>query len=185
MGRFVEKKGYSYSLRALALLRARRPDLSFMLNIVGDGPLRSEIEAEVSALDLHDVVHFHGSLAHSDALALLDKAAIFILPSITSKSGDMEGIPVSLMEAMARSVPVISTRHSGIPELVEDGISGLLTPERDVPALAAAVERLIDQQQLRAEYGHAGRRKVVAQFNRRSLGMRLSDLYRALMPQAT
>ena len=183
IGRFVEKKGHQYTLRALAVLRARRPDLPISFDLIGDGPLKSQMIAEAGALGLDEVVTFHGALEHSDTLALLNRASIFVLPSVTSADGDMEGIPVSLMEAMARGMPVISTYHSGIPELVEDGQSGLLVPERDTNALALAMEQMIDGAPDWTRYGMAARHKVEAEFNRRALGQRLVEIYRFLLPQ--
>jgi colanic acid/amylovoran biosynthesis glycosyltransferase len=87
------------------------------------------------------------------------------------------------MEAMARGMPVISTYHSGIPELVEDGVSGFLVPERDVVALAGAIQRTINSAPRWPEIGQAGRRTVETNFNRRTLGLHLIETYRALLPQ--
>lgn len=183
VGRLVEKKGHAYTLRALAELRRVRRDLSVTLDIVGEGELMDALKAEAAELHLEDLVKFHGGLPHSRTLALLEDADVFILPSVTAGDGDMEGIPVSLMEAMARGMPVISTYHSGIPELVEDGVSGFLVPERDVPALAAAVQRAIDSAHKWPEIGRAGRRMVEHEFNRRKLGRRLIEHYGRLLPQ--
>lgn len=183
VGRLVEKKGHAYTLQALAELRRERPDLSVTLDIVGEGELTQSLRREVAALRLDDIVTFHGGLPHGETLALLDEAAVFVLPSVTAGDGDMEGIPVSLMEAMARGMPVISTYHSGIPELVEDGVSGFLVPERDVAALARAIARTIDSAARWPEIGRAGRRVVESDFNRRTLGLRLIEHYRNLLPQ--
>jgi colanic acid/amylovoran biosynthesis glycosyltransferase len=183
VGRLVEKKGHAYTLRALAHLRRARPNLSATLDIVGEGELMDALKQEAAELHLDDVVTFHGGLPHDQTLALLDEAAIFILPSVTAEDGDMEGIPVSLMEAMARGMPVISTYHSGIPELVEDGVNGFLVPERDVAALAGAIQRTIDSASRWPEIGQAGRRTVENNFNRRKLGLHLIETYRALLLQ--
>ncbi len=183
VGRLVEKKGHAYTLRALAHLRQARPELSVTLDIVGDGELTDALKGEAAALRIDDIVRFHGGLPHAQTLALLEEAEIFILPSVTAGDGDMEGIPVSLMEAMARGMPVISTYHSGIPELVEDGVSGFLVPERDVAALAGAIARTIDSAPRWPEIGRAGRRTVEDNFNRRKLGLRLLEHYRGLAPQ--
>jgi len=121
---------------------------------------------------------------HAQTLALLEGAEIFILPSVTAGDGDMEGIPVSLMEAMARGMPVISTYHSGIPELVEDGVSGFLVPERDVVALARAIQRTVENGSTWPEIGRAGRCIVEDNFNRRKLGLRLIEHYRNLLSLA-
>jgi len=183
IGRLVEKKGHAHTLRAFARLRRDRPDLAVTFEIVGEGDLKDALEKEASDLGLTDVVTFHGGLPHGETLAVLNEAAIFILPSVTSKDGDMEGIPVSLMEAMARGIPVISTYHSGIPELVQDGVSGLLVPERDDDALAKAIERMIDSAPTWPEIGRASRRIIEEEFDRRKLGRRLIEYYQDLLPR--
>jgi colanic acid/amylovoran biosynthesis glycosyltransferase len=180
IGRLVEKKGHTHTLRALAQLLRKQPDLSLSLDIIGEGDLEHTLKKEASDLGLSDVVTFRGGLPHAETLALLDQASIFILPSLTSKSGDMEGIPVSLMEAMAHGIPVISTYHSGIPELVEDGVSGLLVPEGDDIALMRAIERMIEVASHWAETGRAGRETIVADFNRQALSRRLIEYYTGL-----
>ena len=177
IGRFVEKKGHFHSIRAVAKLKAMRPDLKVSLLFVGDGPLRSQAEALVQALGLSDSVDFRGGLQHASALELLAESDAFILPSVTAADGDMEGVPVSLMEAMALQKPVISTWHSGIPELVEHEKNGLLVPEHDVDALAGAIVLLADNPSLRVRFGLSGRSKVEQSFNARRLGKRLRELY--------
>jgi len=183
IGRLVEKKGHAHTLRALSRLRRTRPDLALKFEVVGEGDLQVALEKEASDLGLTDVVTFHGGLPHSETLEILNEAMIFILPSVTGKNGDMEGIPVSLMEAMARGIPVISTYHSGIPELVQDGVSGFLVPEGDDDALARAIERTIDSAPEWPEIGRASRRMVEEEFDRRKLGLRLIEHYRDLMPR--
>ncbi|HEX6118114.1 MAG TPA: glycosyltransferase [Dongiaceae bacterium] len=183
IGRLVEKKGHTHTMRALAQLRRRRPDLAVTLDIVGEGDLKGALEKEAAELGLTDVLEFHGGLPHKETLALLNDASIFILPSVTGDDGDMEGIPVSLMEAMARGIPVISTYHSGIPELIEDGVNGFLVPERDDEALARSIERTIDSAPRWPEIGRAGRRTIEIDFNRQTLGRRLIEHYRDLLPR--
>ena len=108
---------------------------------------------------------------------MLASATAMVLPSVTSRDGQMEGIPVALMEAMAAGVPVVSTQLSGIPELVRDGVTGLLVPERDPAALAGAMERLAINPGLGARLAEAGRRAVRDDFNRgRNVG-RLVELF--------
>lgn len=183
VGRLVEKKGHIYTLRALARLREQNPALSITLDIVGDGPLLDTLRHGAFALQVDDIVVFHGGLSHNRTLALLDHAAIFVLPSVTAEDGDMEGIPVSLMEAMARGLVVISTFHSGIPELIEDGVNGFLVPEKDTAALANAIEQCVKNARIWPDLLRAGRRTVEAKFDRRKLGDRLIELYRGLLLQ--
>lgn len=176
-GRLIEKKGHSYTLEALALLRQRRPELSFTLDIVGDGPDEPMLKAEACRLGLDGLVRFHGGLPHQRTLDLLQQASIFVLPSVTAANGDMEGIPVAIMEAMAVGLPVISTFHSGIPELVEDGVSGRLVPERNAEALANAIASMLVEPETWSCYGRAGRKKIEQEFNRHVLSTHLADLY--------
>jgi len=176
-GRLIEKKGHTYTLQALALLKRSRPELAFTLDIVGEGPDEAALKAETARLGLEAVVRFHGGLPHQRTLELLRNAAIFVLPSVTAADGDMEGIPVSIMEAMALGLPVVSTFHSGIPELVEDGVSGRLVPERDPEALAAAIASVVATPGQWVAFARAGRRKIEQAFNRRVLNAQLKDLY--------
>lgn len=180
VGRMVEKKGHAIALQALALLRKRRPEPVISLDMVGNGPLQESLRAQVRANGLEDVVNFLGALSHPRALEAIRNADAFVLPSRTATDGDMEGIPVVLMEAMAMGKPVVSTRHSGIPELVEDGTSGLLADENDPAGIAAAMERLIDDAGFGARLGMAGRRKVLAEFDAATQGERLRELYASL-----
>jgi colanic acid/amylovoran biosynthesis glycosyltransferase len=151
------------------------------LQFVGDGPLLPEAQALVQTLGLSGIVEFRGGLEHGSALALLAQSDAFILPSITASDGNMEGVPVSIMEAMALQKPVISTWHSGIPELVEHGVSGLLVPEQDVETLSRAIEVLADNPAERARLGAAGRVKVERSFNASTLGNELRAVYAALI----
>ena len=134
-----EKKGHRFLLEALArggpvLGRVR-------LDLVGSGKLRESLEEMASALGVADRVRFFGSLPEHEVAAMLRRADMFLLPSVVDSTGDMEGIPVALMEAMACGIPVISSRLSGIPELVVDGSTGLLVDPGDVAGIARAIEK--------------------------------------------
>jgi colanic acid/amylovoran biosynthesis glycosyltransferase len=177
VGRMVEKKGHAIALQALGLLNQRRPDLAIRLELVGEGPLQECLRTQVRAAGLENYVTFRGALNHRRALEAIRQADVFVLPSRTAGDGDMEGIPVVLMEAMAMGKPVVSTRHSGIPELVEDGASGLLADENDPSGIAAAMERLADEPDLRIRLGLEGRRTVLAEFDAATQGERLRGLY--------
>ncbi|HEX9050134.1 MAG TPA: glycosyltransferase, partial [Anaeromyxobacter sp.] len=133
-------KGHAVLLDACRLLRDRGVRARVLL--VGDGELRRRLAARVASDGLAGTVELLGARPHEEIPALLAGATAMVLPSVRARDGQMEGIPVALMEAMAAGVPVIATRLSGIPELVEDGASGLLVPERDAAALAGAMARL-------------------------------------------
>jgi glycosyltransferase involved in cell wall biosynthesis len=157
-------KGHAVLLDAIALLRARGMTLRVVL--VGDGPLRGALEAQAARLGIGDAVDLRGALPHEEIPGLLAAATAVVLPSVTQSDGQMEGIPVALMEAMAAGVPVVSTRLSGIPELVRDGEGGLLVPERDPAALADAMARLATDASLAARLAAGARRIVERDFDR-------------------
>jgi glycosyltransferase involved in cell wall biosynthesis len=170
-----EYKGHAVLLDAVRLLRARLPAARVVL--VGDGELRGALERRIAREGLSGAVELRGALPHQEIPAVLAGATAMVLPSVTSRDGQMEGIPVALMEALAAGVPVVSTRLSGIPELVRDGETGLLVPERDPGALAAAMERLARDPALCASLAEEGRRAVRERFDRgRNVG-RLAALF--------
>jgi colanic acid/amylovoran/stewartan biosynthesis glycosyltransferase WcaL/AmsK/CpsK len=140
VGRLVEKKGARFLAQAVALLAVRQ--IPVELELIGDGPMHHELEKFVASQSLEKHVLLHGRRDKAYIQEALARADVFALPSITAADGDQEGIPVSLMEAMASGVPCLSTLHSGIPELIDDGQSGWLVPERDVAALADRLARI-------------------------------------------
>ena len=129
VARLVEKKGIAYLCDAVAQLAWRQVPVE--LEVIGDGPLQADLERFVAAKSLEGRIHIRGRRDKAYVQAALARADVFALPSVTAVDGDQEGIPVSLMEAMASGVPCLSTMHSGIPELIQDGRSGWLVPERD------------------------------------------------------
>ena len=171
IGRLEEIKGFPYLLQAVRLLRDR--GVSVRCDIVGDGRLRRELVGLIEALDLHDAVVLRGAVSQEGIRALLYAAGVFVLPSIVTKRGDRDGIPVALMEAMACGLPVVSTRVSGIPELVADGVHGLLVEPCAAAPLADATHSLIVDQDLRARLTTAARRQIEENFNVDSEATRL------------
>jgi glycosyltransferase involved in cell wall biosynthesis len=167
-------KGHPYLLDACALLGKR--GVPFRLRLVGDGEDRGAIEEQISALGLGDAVELLGAQPRDRVAALLREADVSVLPSVVTASGKKEGLPVVLMEALAMEVPVVATDISGIPELVEDGRSGLLVPERDSEALAAALERVWRDPAAARAMAAAGREKVLAEFDLRRNTAELRDL---------
>jgi colanic acid/amylovoran biosynthesis glycosyltransferase len=138
--RLIEKKGLSVSLRAFALLLKTHPQAR--LTIAGEGPLRSRLTEEASSLGISGHVDFVGFLDQTALLDLYRRSHIFVHPSETTLSGDREGLPNSMLEAMATGLPVVSTHHSGIPEAVVHGASGYLAPEKDDNAVYEGLLKL-------------------------------------------
>ncbi len=156
-------KGHAWLVEACRLLAAR--GVPFELSLVGDGPERKALEAQVASAGLQDRVTLLGNRPHGEVKALLDASDVMVMPSVTTPAGMMDGIPVALMEAMAAGMPVVSTRVSGIPELVKDGETGLLAPEKDAAALADALERLHREPELGRRLAEAARQHVVESYN--------------------
>ena len=180
IGRMTEKKGHRFTIQAFSQLASRRPDLDLSLDIVGNGPLFDDMRSLAEGSGHPDRIQFHGGLPHQEIKRLLDEAHIFVLPSVTAADGDMEGIPVSIMEAMAMGLPVISTRHSGIPELVADGSSGRLVEEKDVPALSSAMEELASSPDLIGTMGSKGRMIIEQGYNEQSQARSLKQALQQL-----
>jgi glycosyltransferase involved in cell wall biosynthesis len=162
IGRLVAFKGFEYLIDACADL-ARR-GLEFSCEIIGDGPLRGDLEARIRRLKLSDRVHLLGSLSQGAVLEKLRAADIFALASVTDKQGASDVFPTVIIEAMAAARPIVSTRLAGIPESVVNGETGLLVPPEDTMALAEALTRLIEDAKLRLHYGRAGRARIEQHF---------------------
>ena len=159
-------KGHEVLIDALARLRDR--DVPFECVLVGEGVERAAIEEQLRRLDLAERVSLVGALRSGDVLGIVRTADVVVLSSVVAGSGQMEGIPVALMEALACEVPVVASRLSGTPELVIDGETGLLVDAGDADALADAIERLSRDPALRRRLGGAGRAHVVAEFSERA-----------------
>ena len=155
-GRFVEKKGFSHAIRVLGRLSTRFP--AARLVIVGDGPLRARLEAEARAEGLMDRIELPGWLPHAEALALMGKADLFLGTSVAAASGDVEGIPNVLKEAMAAGAPVVAFDHSGVSDLVVDGETGFLVAEGDESAMADRAARILARDGSAAGMGARARR---------------------------
>jgi glycosyltransferase involved in cell wall biosynthesis len=179
VGRLMAIKGFDTLVRAAAVMRDR--GAGFRCVIVGDGPDRKDLEELIDRHRLRGLVAMEGERTPQEVLAMMARARVFALPSRPAgkRSGVMDGIPVSLMEAMAIGVPVISCAVSGIPELVEDGKTGLLVPPNDPRALAAAIERLLGDEGLASSLVHAARKKVEREFNIARNVDRLVEVFRA------
>ncbi|MEY2483624.1 MAG: hypothetical protein QOK24_2152 [Verrucomicrobiota bacterium] len=169
VGRLVEKKGTKVLIDALARIAGAK------LAIIGDGPLRKTLERQ--ARELGERVRFLGELPADDVARWMRRASVLAAPSLTAVDGDAEGLPNVVVEAAASGLPVVGTRHSGIPEAVEDGITGFLVPEGDAEALAARLAEVLTSESLRRDMGAAARRLAERKFSRQMLTERLESIY--------
>ncbi|AGF78532.1 glycosyltransferase [Desulfocapsa sulfexigens DSM 10523] len=179
VGRLVGKKGYEFLLRACGVLKANAID--FHLNIVGDGLYLNQLQRLCASLELESVVTFHGFQPYEKMPTFFQEADIFIMPCVVHSSGDRDGIPTVLMEALLHYVPVITTSVSGIPELIEDGVSGVLVPEKDPNAIVDAVTLLITEKQKAWDMADRGNRKVLELFNAEKNHKKILDLYNSYL----
>ncbi len=179
VGRLVEKKGHKYAINAIANVISKYKNIKYI--IAGDGPLKRDLEYQVESLGVSNYVEFLGAVDEDEVLKLYHQAHIFILPSITARDGDREGQALVLQEAQAVGLPVISTRHNGIPEGVLDGKSGFLVLEKDVDALADRLEYLIEHPEIWPKMGRAGRKFVEAHYGIDKLNNRLVEIYQKLL----
>lgn len=162
--RLIEKKGVDTLIRAAARLKQRGVD--FVLQIAGSGPLETELRGLAAELGLQSSqVNFLGAMPHARVSEFIRALDVFVLPCRLDRNGDMDGIPVAMMEAMAVGVPVVSTYLSGIPELVNDTETGLLVQPDDPDELANAIARVIDEDELKHRLVEGAIRKVEAEFS--------------------
>lgn len=179
IARLVEKKGVAFAIEAVSRLLSRGDKIQY--TVVGDGVLRENLQQLIEGMGIERQVKLLGWKTHEAVKMLLEEAHVLVAPSLTSDSGDQEGIPNAIKEAMATGLPVISTFHSGIPELVTDGVSGLLLPERDAVSIADALAYLIRHPEICKKMGEEGRRQVELKFDTNSLNKKLGELYLKVM----
>lgn len=169
IGRLVEKKGTADLLAALASIAGVR------LIVIGDGPLRAQLQRQAGALGVK--AQFLGAQDAGEVAEWMRRATLLVAPSVTARDGDAEGLPNVVVEGAASGIPVIATRHSGIPEAVEDGQTGFLVKEGDRAGLAARIGTLLDSADLRREMGFAARALAVERFDRVRQADRLEAIY--------
>jgi colanic acid/amylovoran biosynthesis glycosyltransferase len=179
IARLVEKKGVEYGIRAVAKVLKRHPEIEY--KIVGDGPLRNSLHRLIDSLGAGENIKLVGWKDQAEIGQFLQGSDVLLAPSITPESGDEEGTPVVIMEAFAQGVPVVSTYHAGIPEVVKDGKSGFLVAERDVDALADKLEKSLEDPQLRLTMGRSGRAFVEEEYDIDKLNDRLVKIYQQLL----
>jgi glycosyltransferase involved in cell wall biosynthesis len=173
VGRLIEKKGFDTLLRAAGVLRSKGFD--FRVRIAGDGPLWPALQRLVNELDLGENVRFVGPLTEQELEHQYAQATVFVLPCRVGADGNRDGLPNTLLEAMARALPVVSTTLASVQEAVSDGEHGLLVAPDDASALADALARLLGDPNLRRQLGSAARSRVAQEYDRSALAPRVFD----------
>jgi colanic acid/amylovoran biosynthesis glycosyltransferase len=181
VGRLVPKKGLGFGLEALARLV---DDVSWNLRVVGTGELEDDLRTRARTLGIEDRIEFLGGLGSDEVAREMSRADLLLAPSLTDESGNEEGIPVVLMEAMASGLPVVSTRHSGIPELIDDGTSGFLADEGSSESLCSTLHRALDERARWPALAERARSAVEREFNIDRLTGDLEQHYREVMDGA-
>jgi colanic acid/amylovoran biosynthesis glycosyltransferase len=183
VGSLLLKKGQHHLLRALKRLNDSRPDLDFRVTLVGDGPMEKELKGMVVDYKWHDRVDFAGHVPHEDP-KLLDyyrSADVFVHFSTTGPKGHKEGIPGTIVEAMASGLPVVSTRHAGIPEVISSGQHGLLLEENDLDGLTKTLIRLLEDSPLRSRLGKAAAKRALSELNLEVKTQELERIYSSVI----
>lgn len=171
IGRLVEKKGFADLIDACAILDRRQR--AFDCRIIGTGMLRDSLQARITRLNLEHRIELVGPRPQREVIGEVRNAAVLAAPCIVASDGDRDGLPNVIQEALALGTPVVSTAVAGIAEVVRDGDTGLIVPQHDPPALAAAIERLFEDPSLRVRIATRARRLIEAEFdNRRTSAQR-------------
>ena len=178
VGRLIEKKGFGDLVEACRLLRDR--GLDFRCEIIGEGPLEAALRAQTAAARLTNLVSLPGPLPQEEVLARLARSRVFALPCVAETGGGMDNLPTVIMEAMAASLPVVSTPIGGVPEMVEEGVTGWLLPEHQPAALAAALGPLLNDRDLARSLGEAGRARAEKLFGIENSARSLRALFHRL-----
>ena len=174
-GRLIEKKGLPVTFRAFSTFLKQHPNATLM--IAGEGPLLPELQNFARELRIADRVSFTGFISQEQLREIYYRSHVFLHPSQTGRDGNQEGIPNSMLEAMATGLPVFATEHGGIPEAIESGVSGVLVPERDHEALAHALLDAAQDPGFLSRIGHAGADAVRKNFDRQQQAQRLEEIY--------
>jgi glycosyltransferase involved in cell wall biosynthesis len=174
VGRLTEKKGVFTLLQAMA--HVWRRDKNVRLVVIGSGPLKEPMERMLREIPFNNVF-FAGKQTPEEVREWMSVSSLLCQPSQTAANGDSEGLPIVICEALAMTLPVVSTRHSGIPEAVVHGVSGFLSAERDALEIAANINRLLADKELAAQMGRAGRDYVMANLNLKKQSAKLETLY--------
>jgi len=176
VGRLVEKKGVADLIDACRLLADRGCD--FVCRIIGDGELDAALRDQIRRLDLQPQVEMLGPRPQAEVIQLVQGAAVLAVPCVVGADGNRDGLPTVLLEAMALGTPCVSTDVTGIPEVVHHGHTGLIVPQHDAPALAAALERLLLDSELRVTLASRARRLIEQNFQIHNNAAQLRALFR-------
>ncbi|KAB2877962.1 glycosyltransferase [bacterium] len=179
IGRLVEKKGFEFGIRAFASVVHRGIDAR--LHIIGEGELRSHLEKVTQDMNISDKVCFEGTLPHDRVIDFLRNSSVLLAPSVVAANQDRDGGLTSAKEASACAIPVIGSIHGGIPDIVEDGVTGFLVKEKDVDALSARLFTLLKDENLRAALGKNGRKKMENEYDIRKCNEQLEAIYDSLI----
>lgn len=182
-GRLIEKKGIEYGIRAVAKVITQHPNLNIEYNIIGVGCLQDYLQELIHSLNMSGKINLLGRKNQQEIIEILNTSHIFIAPSVTAKDGNQDAPVNTLKEAMAMGLPVIASLHGGIPELVQDNISGFLVPERDADAIAEKIMYLIEHQDVWLKIGKAARSFVEEHYEINKLNDQLVEIYQKLIPQ--
>jgi glycosyltransferase involved in cell wall biosynthesis len=174
-GRLIEKKGLPVTLRAFAVFLGKYPNAT--LTIAGEGPLRDELEKLARELKIERSISFTGFISQEEVRDIYYRSHIFLHPSQTGHDGNQEGIPNSMLEAMASGLPVFATRHGGIPEAIENGVSGVLVPERDYKTLTRVLLNAAEDPVFLSQIARTGAEVVRKNFDLRAEAQRLEEIY--------
>ncbi|MBN1795977.1 MAG: glycosyltransferase [Sedimentisphaerales bacterium] len=175
VARLVEEKGLKYGIEALSILLKSKPDLKLEYRIIGDGPLRGQLEELVGELGLCNIVSFLGSMNRKEVAEHLNNAHIFLLPSVA------EILPVSLIEAQAAGLPAVATSIGSVGEIISDGKTGFIVPAREPYAVAEKLLYLIEHKELWPEMGRLARRHIESKYDINKLNDRLVNIYQEIL----
>jgi glycosyltransferase involved in cell wall biosynthesis len=178
VGRLIGKKGFSDLITACGKLAEQ--GIAFRTEIIGEGPLEAELNAQIASLGLTKSILLTGPLSQSEIIARLTHSRLFALPCVTDSEGGMDNLPTVIMEAMAAGLPVVSTALGGVPEMVREGETGLLVPQRNPVALAAALAHLLQDRGVAQSLGEAGRRRAGERFSIERSAQQLQQLFARL-----
>jgi colanic acid/amylovoran biosynthesis glycosyltransferase len=183
-GNFKEKKGIEYAIKALGILNKENSDLKLLITIIGDGVLKSHLHNCAQECGIDDLIEWTGYQPHEEFIRRLYENDIFCSPSVIAKDGDTEGgAPVSIIEAGASGLPTVSTFHADIPDVIVNGKTGLLVPEKDCKECAIALSILNNDPELRKKIGFSAKKYISDNYNAAIQGNELATVINRIVSQ--